>query len=96
MEETILAPMAVSVIPRLSRSFAWPSAVAFPWLPMAGIMMGVAPASFRIQTAVLRICSRFCIFLLPAVIPMVFPDRFSVFKKESASRVEASISGALR
>jgi hypothetical protein len=51
----------------------WPSAVAPPWLPIAGIIKGSAPNSLRLSAADLMISAIFAIPLLPAVIATLIP-----------------------
>ncbi len=52
MEETTGAPQLSAVTPSRCSTAAWPSAVAPPWLPMAGTISGCAPSALiRLQTA---------------------------------------------
>jgi hypothetical protein len=74
IEERISAPTDSSVTPRLRRISTCPSAVAPPWLPIAGTIKGEAPASFRISTRERKIPSIPAIPRLPAVIATSDPD----------------------
>ncbi len=42
--DTMRAPTVASVMPRVSSTSTWPGAVPPPWLPIAGITKGRAPA----------------------------------------------------
>ena len=48
--ETISAPTASAVTPRVASISIWPEAVPPPWLPMAGMTKGCAPAARRVAT----------------------------------------------
>src|SRR5215213_6928813 len=73
IEDLIGAPTDSSVTPRLRRISTCPSAVAPPWLPIAGTRKGLAPASFRISTSERRMASIPAIPRLPAVIATSAP-----------------------
>ena len=48
--ETICAPTVAAVMPRVSSTSIWPGPVPPPWLPMAGITKGCAPAARSVAT----------------------------------------------
>src|SRR5215207_897803 len=73
IEDLMGTPTDSSVTPRLRRISTCPSAVAPPWLPIAGTMKGFAPASFRIWTSERKISSIPEIPRLPAVIATSAP-----------------------
>lgn len=65
--------MASSVIPKPASISFCPSAVAPPWLPMAGTMNGSAPRRFTASTTALVMMSTLRIPRLPAVMAMIMP-----------------------
>jgi|GEM_PF-5037263 len=73
MEERIGAPIASSVMPYSAMSSIWPSAVAPPWLPMAGTMKGFASSFFSSSMMVLMIRAMLDTPRLPAVIAIRCP-----------------------
>src|SRR5918995_4044107 len=79
IEDRIGAPTDSSVTPRLRRISTCPSAVAPPWLPMAGTMKGEAPASFKIWTSERRTLSIPATPRLPAVIATCAPGSIRAF-----------------
>src|SRR5919199_1828322 len=73
IEDRTSAPTDSSVMPRLARISTCPSAVAPPWLPIAGTMKGLAPASLSIRTSERSTPSMPEIPRLPAVIAISMP-----------------------
>ena len=73
MAERIGAPIAASLMPKVSRISACPSAVAPPWLPMAGMMKGWACRSFTMSTSSFTITARLAICRLPTAITTRLP-----------------------
>src|SRR5215208_2803373 len=78
MEDLIGAPTDSSVTPRLRRISTCPSAVAPPWLPIAGMTKGEAPASFKIRTSERKTLSIPATPRLPAVIATSAPGSIRV------------------
>ena len=94
MEDRIGAPQDSSVTPRLSSISTCPSAVAPPWLPIAGTMKGSAPISLRTETSPRRIPSISATPLLPAVSATLMPGLtvLAISSRPSCSRNAASTS----
>src|SRR5215218_4396116 len=78
IEDLIGAPTDSSVTPRLRRISTCPSAVAPPWLPIAGMTKGEAPASFKIRTSERKTLSIPATPRLPAVIATSAPGSIRV------------------
>ncbi len=88
MEDRIGAPQNSSVTPKDSRISTCPSAVAPPWLPIAGTIKGSAPISLRVATMERRISCISAIPLLPAVSATLMPGLMApaISSRPSCSR----------
>ena len=91
IDERIGAPQSSSVMPRDSRISTCPSAVAPPWLPIAGTIKGSASISFRISTRERRIPSIWAMPRLPAVSATLMPG---LMVEETSSCPNCSRSAA--
>ncbi len=87
------ADRVASVTPRWASTPAWPSAVAPPWLPIAGTMKGSKPRCFRCRTAAATTFGMWAMPRLPTATATLDPRRRSSSRRERAS---ASSTAAAR
>ena len=73
IDERISAPVYSSVTPYDSMISRWPSAVPPPWLPIAGMMTGIAPSPRTWSQIAFVMSAIFAMPRLPAVIATVLP-----------------------
>ena len=92
MSETIGMLVECSVMPSSPSISIWPSAVALPWLPMAGITNGSAPSA-RTSSPMARMTrAMLAMPRLPAVIAMRAPGLIVAAKRRTWRRVSPSMS----
>ena len=92
IEERISQPIVAGVIPYPARTASWPSAVAPPWLPMAGTMNTSAPASCSRSTTALTTSSMRSMPRLPAATQARVPGRTVPMTSSIARRTAAGTS----
>ena len=88
------APTVASVTPRCASMPAWPSAVAPPWLPIAGTMNGAKSRCLRWRTAAATTFGMWAMPRLPTATATLAPLRRSASccERASASSTAAAMS----
>ena len=86
--------MLSSVTPYPASTSTWPSAVAPPWLPIAGRTNGSPPRSRTASPAARRIRAMLATPRLPAVIPTRIPGLIPATRARTWARVSPAMSSS--